>query len=631
MKKYMTPSFFRNLLVVFLDVVFAYAAFYFTVYAIEWEVLDRFLTSPHTVGFWAVNAIYLALCIINFAVFRTFQPSWRYTSFSDLLSIAYVAVYTNLSFLLSLFLLRHVYHIGLPLRVTTLIIATFIFLTFLTFPRVLYRYFMFERKKAAGQTQVILFGNLTSIDLFLRYNKTRENPFKVDYAVVTDKKEKHSAQKIHGVRVLTFSKFMSWHGERAYREGTLFIVVDARLFGSILEQIFDAAKSHDLETLRVADLNPLQTNQLTLKPVAIEDLLGRERVELTNELPATLIHDKTVLITGAGGSIGSEIVTQIMKFGPKRALILDQSEYFLYEIDQQLRQNRCANEWIPLMADVSDQDAMRLIFKKYRPHVIFHAAAMKHVPLSEVNPKAAFENNVIGTWNVAKLAMDFQADSMILISTDKAVNPSNTMGLTKRIAEIICQACDLSQSKTRFAAVRFGNVLGSRGSVIPLFQSQIARGGPVTVTDKDMTRFFMTIQEAVSLVLQAAALGTLKETYQGGVFVLDMGEPVRVVKMAEKLIELSGYKPYTQIPIVFTGMRAGEKLNEELHYKDEKCQFNVIDGVHFIDASKAKEMVPYKDVDAFVKQVKDLFEDEDALVNFGYQFIVQSNSSGHKN
>ena len=617
----MSPSFLRNFLIVALDALLAFAAFYFTVYAVEWESFNKLVWHLKPENFWALNGLFLAVCLGNFAAFRTFQPSWRYTSFSDLLSIGYVAIYINVVFLLALFLVRHVYQIDLPLRVTTLIIATFIMLTFLSFPRVLYRYFMFERRRATGHIHAVLFGDLTNIDLFLRYNKTRDKPYKIDTVVVTEKKERNSAQKIRGVPVLSFEKFLDWNQNKTFREESLFIVVDPRLFGARLEQIFDVAKAHSLQTLRVADLSPAHSNQLTLKPVVIEDLLGRDRVELSNDLPAQLIHNKTVLITGAGGSIGSEIVQQVMKLGPKKALILDQSEYFLYEIDQELRQQKCANDWVSLMVDVSDAQAMEQVFKKYRPHVIFHAAAMKHVPLSETNPKAAFENNVIGTWNTARLAMAYQAESMILISTDKAVNPSNTMGLTKRIAEIICQACDLSQSKTRFASVRFGNVLGSRGSVIPLFQAQIARGGPVTVTDKEMTRFFMTIEEAVSLVLQAGALGTLKDVYQGGLFVLDMGEPVSVLKMAEKLIELSGYKPYSQIPITFTGMRAGEKLSEELQYESENCSMDVIEGVHFIDAGQAKQGIKIETIEKFIAEVRALFETEEKLVELGHRFI----------
>lgn len=301
----------------------------------------------------------------------------------------------------------------------------------------------------------------------------------------------------------------------------------------------------------------------SLRDVEIEDLLGRDVIELDNKGISALIKDKTVLVTGGGGSIGSELCRKIVKYNPKKLVILDIYENTLYDIELELKANYPKAKIEAVVASVRDKKRMDEVFEEFNPSIVFHAAAHKHVPLMENNPLEAIKNNIFGTYNVVNSADKYKTDKFVLISTDKAVNPTNIMGASKRVCEMIVQAKN-KVSKTEYVAVRFGNVLGSNGSVIPVFKKQIEKGGPVTVTHKDVTRFFMTIPEAVDLILQAV-------TYANGgeIFVLDMGEPVKIYDLAVSLIKLSGYEPGVDIQIQFTGLRPGEKLYEELLMAEE--------------------------------------------------------------
>ncbi|HTQ32068.1 MAG TPA: nucleoside-diphosphate sugar epimerase/dehydratase [Opitutaceae bacterium] len=301
------------------------------------------------------------------------------------------------------------------------------------------------------------------------------------------------------------------------------------------------------------------------RPVAIEDLLGRAPVNLDSVGITRLLHDRVVLVTGAGGSIGSELCRQILAHKPRQLVMVEQTEIALFEIEQELTGSGHQARILPLITDVTDEEAMRRALAQHRPEIIFHAAAHKHVPLMERQPNEALKNNTLATAGLTRLASEFDVDRFVLISTDKAINPTSVMGCSKRLAEKVLLARQHAPgNRTAFLAVRFGNVLGSSGSVIPVFRRQIAQGGPVTVTHPDMTRYFMTIPEAVGLVLQTATLG------QGGdIFILDMGQPVKILDMARQMIELSGYKPDVDIEIKITGLRPGEKLFEELRHTDE--------------------------------------------------------------
>ncbi|PLR85421.1 polysaccharide biosynthesis protein [Bacillus sp. V33-4] len=321
------------------------------------------------------------------------------------------------------------------------------------------------------------------------------------------------------------------------------------------------AKTQTMPMIEDIMLGKVSVNQF--RDVKVEDLLGREQVELDINSISEYVSGKTVLVTGAGGSIGSEICQQICNFSPQKIVLLGHGENSIYEIDMELRQHYAANiEIVPIIGDVQDRERMFEVMEEYQPNVVYHAAAHKHVPLMEYNPREAVKNNVFGTKNVAEAADMFGVETFVLISSDKAVNPTNVMGSTKRIAEMVIQQLD-KESKTKFVAVRFGNVLGSRGSVIPLFTKQIRAGGPVSVTHPEMTRYFMTIPEASRLVIQAGSLAK-----GGEIFVLDMGEPVKIVDLAKNLIKLSGYK-FEDIGIKFLGIRPGEKMFEELLNENE--------------------------------------------------------------
>ena len=336
--------------------------------------------------------------------------------------------------------------------------------------------------------------------------------------------------------------------------------------GKDIRRILELCSSIPVKAQIVPSLNELAHGRLAVsrvRDVQIDDLLGRDPVELDDDNVRDFLSGKTVMVTGAGGSIGSELVRQIIGYAPRTVLLVERAEYLLFNVSRELASLDNEVEYVSLIADVGDEPRMREIFRRYRPDVIYHAAAHKHVPLMESNVCEAVKNNIFATRALGDLAGEFSTGAFVLISTDKAVNPTSIMGASKRIAEIVVQELNCAY-KTNYMAVRFGNVLGSAGSVVPIFKEQIEKGEPITVTDREMTRYFMTIPEASQLVLQAAALGK-----GGEIFILDMGDPVKILDLAEDMIRLSGLTPYEDIDIVFTGVRKGEKLFEELEITGE--------------------------------------------------------------
>ena len=333
-----------------------------------------------------------------------------------------------------------------------------------------------------------------------------------------------------------------------------------------IRRILDICRAIPVKAQIVPSLNEIahgKVNISRIRDVQIEDLLGRKPVELDDQNLHEFLTGKVVMVTGAGGSIGSELVRQITHYHPKLLILIERAEFLLFQIERDLTKNYAETDFLPLLADVGDEPRMREIFEKYQPAVIFHAAAHKHVPLMEINPVEAIKNNVFATRLLGELAGEFGTKDFVLISTDKAVNPTSVMGASKRVAEIVLQELNRIHP-TNYMAVRFGNVLGSAGSVVPIFREQILKGENLTVTHKDVTRYFMTIPEASQLVLQAGALGG-----GGEIFILDMGEPVRILDLAEDMIRLSGLEPYEDIDVEITGMRQGEKLYEELEITGE--------------------------------------------------------------
>lgn len=375
---------------------------------------------------------------------------------------------------------------------------------------------------------------------------------------------------VHGVPVLGRIDDLPAVAERRGIEQV--VITIAQLEPSILRRILKQCEIAQLRAKIVPGLYELIDNQAQLgrlRDVSIEDLLGRETVDLDMNLVGKFLTGKRVLVTGAGGSIGSELCRQVARFLPESLVLVERSEFALFTIQQELGRDRPSLPLVPRICDITDEHRLRWVFATDKPHVVFHAAAHKHVPMMEYNPGEALKNNVLGTKAVADMADRHRCEAFVLISTDKAVNPTSIMGATKRVAEMYVQALSM-QSPTKYVAVRFGNVLGSTGSVIPTFKAQIASGGPITVTHPEMKRYFMTIPEASQLVMQAAAMGK-----GGEIFVLDMGEPVKIVDLASELIRLSGLVPGVDVQVQFTGMRPGEKLFEELGFDGERMNKTV--------------------------------------------------------
>jgi FlaA1/EpsC-like NDP-sugar epimerase len=368
--------------------------------------------------------------------------------------------------------------------------------------------------------------------------------------------------RLHGIRVLGTTSELA-HLLRDRRPDELVIAIPSAS-GEVRERIVEIARAESVPVNTLPGLPELISGDFNLagqiRPVEVEDLLGREPVEVDIESIAGYLTGEVVLVTGAGGSIGSELCRQIARVGPTRLVLVDNGEPGLFEIERELVDERGFRATAAVLADAGNERKMRQVFEKYRPAVVFHAAAYKHVPLMEANPLEAVRNNTLVTRTVADLAVEFEAKRFVLVSTDKAVNPKTVMGQSKTLCEWLVESWgQRGDTSTRFCGVRFGNVLGSSGSVIPIFRRQIARGGPVTVTHPEMTRYFMTIPEAVQLVIQAGAIGG-----RGQVYVLDMGEPVKIVDLADTMIRLSGKEPGRDVEVEFVGARPGEKLHEEL-------------------------------------------------------------------
>lgn len=386
------------------------------------------------------------------------------------------------------------------------------------------------------------------------------------------------------------------------------VIAIPSLKGGRLNKIVAKCKKTRVKTQILPKVEDLMSGKVSvnqLKDVEVEDLLGREPVKLDIHSISENITGETVMITGAGGSIGSELCRQLMRFSPKKIILVGHGEYSIYSIDMELREvyGDTEIEIIPVIGDVQDRSRMFEIVGKYKPMIIYHAAAHKHVPLMEFNPHEAVKNNVVGTKNVAEATDAFGVETFVLVSSDKAVNPTNVMGATKRLAEMVIEDLN-TRSLTKFVAVRFGNVLGSRGSVIPLFKKQINKGGPLTITDPEMTRYFMTIPEASRLVIQAGALAK-----GGEVFVLDMGDPVKIVDLAKNLIKLSGYTE-EEIPIVYTGIRPGEKMFEELLNESEILPGEVYEKIYVGRTSQVNQLALLEFVKGFEEYSNEQIKNE---------------------
>jgi O-antigen biosynthesis protein WbqV len=532
-------------------------------------------TLSYSEPFFAQAALmFTAILLASLLYFRTYRHVWRFTTLSDLVVIAKSGTLAMLCFYaLSLGFARIE---GLPRSIPFIHWMTLMLC--LMSGRVLWRLAhdsaLIDRLMGRGinRIPVLLVGATAQAEMFIRESqRSTEFPYR-PVGIVDDNRRQHG-REIHHIRVYGSTAEIPYiirKLERKNKAPQRLVLSDAHLNPEAYKQLLAVAESHQLSLARLPSLGELKAGDRVhdIRPVAVEDILGRPQHALDRAAMRDFVANKRVLVTGAGGSIGSELVRQIAASNPAEILLFDLSEYQLYLIDQELSESAPKLKRHAVLGDVRDAEHLGQVFTRFKPEVVFHAAAIKHVPLSELNPEQAVLTNVLGSKQVADACVTHKVAVMVQISTDKAVNPLSVMGASKRAAEIYCQMLAQDGAATRFITVRFGNVLNSAGSVVPLFQKQIARGGPVTVTHKDMLRYFMSIGEAVQLVLQAAVLGVTCVD-RAPIYVLDMGEPVRIEELACQMIRLAGLRPYEDIAIAFTGLRPGEKLFEELFHDAE--------------------------------------------------------------
>jgi len=513
--------------------------------------------------YWQVLlALFPALLAIKLLVFwrmGQFTGWWRYVSMADLITLFKANVFASLGFVLYAVFVHRLENI--PRTVLALdFILCFLLMGGVRFVTRAFRenYFPMPLRKQPENTRVLVVGAGDAGQMIAR--EIRQNPrLKLEVVGFVDDDPKKKGERFQGITVLGRQDALAAICREQAVDEVIIAIPSAS--GKEIRQIVERCVEAEVrfKTLPgVGDLIDGRVSIQSVRAVSLDDLLGREPVRLEIERIKASLAGKRVLVTGAGGSIGSEICRQIARFGPKKMILYENAETPLFHIEQELLQSAPGVRLIPIIGDIRYRARVEAIFDEFMPEVVFHAAAYKHVPMMEHNPAEAVNNNIRGTKILADAADAFGVERFVMISTDKAVNPTNVMGASKRAAEIYVQSM-ARRCRTTFVTVRFGNVLGSNGSVVPIFQEQIRKGGPVTVTHPEVTRYFMTIPEASQLVLQASCMGR-----GGEIFLLNMGEPVKIVKLAEELIRLSGLRPYEDIDIVFTGLRPGEKMYEEL-------------------------------------------------------------------
>ena len=541
------------------DIFFIIASLYFALLL----KFDFDIPSEYMIFFkLSVIPVVIVTLVCN-KFFNLYSSIWKYASVEELISIVYSVSLSNIIFIIYSYFINYKFLENRYYRFpyTVHIILWILSVLALGGVRFIYRLSGDKKEESSKKRRdknLLIIGAGDAAAMLIKEIKKHTN-FNYNIIGLIDDDKSKKGKLIRGVEVL---------GGRSR-------IIDICKNRGI-EEIIIAMPSADLHTKReiinickntkcklktlpgIYEMIDGNVNITKLRDVNIEDLLGREEVKLNTQDISKYIKDKIIMVTGGGGSIGSELCRQIAKFHPKQLLILDVYENNVYDLEMELNYNYADLNKKVIIASIRDYNRLKDIFEKYTPQVVFHAAAHKHVPLMESNPQEAVKNNIIGTYQVLRCCDEFKVEKFVQISTDKAVNPTNVMGATKRFCEIMVQAFN-EVSKTEYVAVRFGNVLGSNGSVIPLFKRQIAHGGPVTVTHPEINRFFMTIPEAAQLVIQAGAIAA-----GGEIFVLDMGKPVKIVDLARDLITLSGYEPDVDIKIEYTGLRPGEKLYEEL-------------------------------------------------------------------
>lgn len=546
----------------------SFCAFLFDVCAVAFTWLVAYAirfnaTVPLLFWYGAIHALVWVLPVyaILFCAFGLYRGIWVFASLPDLLRISRAIVVGACAMIIMAMLLRP--EPGIPRSV--LFLSPMLLFFVMGGARALYRTvkesYLYGGLVAQGKFVLVLGAGGAGASLARELSRSPEWRL----VGLLDDDPAKQGREIHGYKVLGAIDELPDFAQALHCHYAIIAIPSAS--ADAQRHVVSVCVRAGVKALMLPALTDLEHDQAALsriRRIDLEDLLGREAIRIDTQDVQALLHDRTVMVTGAGGSIGAELCRQILRFSPAQLIAFEQSEFAMYTLTEEIRERFPEQRLMPVIGDVKDALLLNHVMGKYRPYIVFHAAAYKHVPLmEEVNTWQAIRNNVLGTWRVASAAITHDVGHFVLISTDKAVNPANVMGASKRLAEMMCQALQQTSQHTHFETVRFGNVLGSAGSVIPKFQQQIAKGGPVTVTHPEITRFFMTIPEATQLVLQASSMG------QGGeIFVLDMGKPVKIVDLARTLIQLCGFSE-EQIRIVFTGLRPGEKLYEEILAADE--------------------------------------------------------------
>lgn len=542
---------------------------------------------------WAYLPFNVVLTILIFYICRLYHSMWRYAGLIEMQNVLIASVIATLIQFIGL----HQLNYNVPRSYHFLYAGILFMLTLINrFAYRLVRYITHKAKYDKGFKKIMLVGGGNATNVIIKEIRTSDHIHNTFIKCIIDDDPDKLGKFIQGVKVIGTRKDIVTTAN-LYQIDEIIIAMPSAP-KKVISEIVDICKGTNCSLKILPGMYQFMNDEVSvnkLRNVEVEDLLGRDPVKVDLDQIMEYTKDKVIMVTGGGGTIGGELCRQLAQRQPKQLIIIDIYENNAYDIQMELSKKYPELDLVVLIASVRNSSRMNSIFKTYRPHIVYHAAAHKHVPLMEVSPNEAIKNNVLGTWKTVVAAELYGVEKFVLISTDKAVNPTNIMGASKRICEMLIQTYN-NRSKTKFVAVRFGNVLGSNGSVIPLFKKQIADGGPVTVTHPEIIRYFMTVQEAASLVLQAGAYGK-----GGEIFILDMGEPVKILELAENLIRLSGYKPYDDIDISFVGLRPGEKLFEELLTKEE--------GLKSTDNKMIFRCKPIQlDEEKFFKQLEELKE-----------------------
>jgi O-antigen biosynthesis protein WbqV len=518
---------------------------------------------------WSFCLLYAAANIFLLHYFGLYHGIWRYASMHEIISIFKSITISTLIIILSFFLIFRLENIPRSFPILLFIVSLF----GVTGPRIFYR-FLKDRitKDVIKRVPVFVVGDSNSSESFIRLTKNQKNsPYNV-IGIISDKPSS-TGRRIHNVPILTsiadIDLFDSNFGKKNKLTPQKIIITDQSIKPESVEKLYVFAQKNGLALGVLPKLSNINSKDtFATNPIAIEDVLGRKQKVHNPELLKD-ISNKVIMVTGAGGSIGSEICRQVTLLKPKRLILIEENEFALYKILKNLKGNLS-----PILADIRDSQKIDSIIKNYKPDIIFHAAALKHITFVEDDPIEALKTNFLATFRLCEICKSQNVPKLIFISTDKAVNPSNIMGASKRLCEKYIQNISLSSNFTKFSIVRFGNVLGSTGSVVPLFQEQIKQGGPITITDPKVSRYFMTIREAVELVLISSQL----ETKEGEIFILEMGKPILIKDLAKTMVNLLGQKE-NEIKIIYTGLRKGEKLSEQLFFNEEKITNTSVEGI----------------------------------------------------